>query len=121
MQEFPKMLYRGLTTTVVADNTEEALAREDGFGDFAENQESPTVTDAETADATAGLAAQIVEQAELIEKLDAAGAAVAQERDELKATLEAVRAENAELKAVINKFDGNGDGKPGGSKPKGAA
>lgn len=44
--------------------------------------------------------------------------AVQAENAELKKQVEELQANNAELQAVIAKFDKDGDGKPGGSKPK---
>lgn len=85
----------------------------DGWGD--EPLAAQAASTGDTSDAAnstqAALDAQKV-------KFDEAWEELAADHDKALAEVEKLKAENAELREAIAKFDPDGDGKPGGSKPK---
>lgn len=95
MSEFPKMLYSGETkepvTRIVNDSDEQHSAEAEGF------KESSVFFGLVADAALAPAMNEIGEQREMIAMLEA---------------------ENADLRAKLAAFDGDGDGRPGGSKPK---
>lgn len=122
MTDYPRMLYREGTETkvwdkyacdllTVSDEAEHEAAREDGWSD------TPGEAHGETAKAAPkGNTKEL--QTKLTEAEDLMRAAI-EENDALKARAEKAEARAAELEALVAKFDGDKDGKPGGSAKKG--
>lgn len=128
MSDYPRMLYREGTETrvwdkydcdllTVSDEAEHEVARDQGWSDTPGEAHGETTKAAPKGDTKELQARLTAAEAKLAEAEELMKAAL-EENDTLKARAIDAETKVAELTATISKFDGDKDGKPGGSAKK---